>query len=120
MLRMKTLTLISMLIISSLAYCQTNTPFDTLQIKKNDLIISLSNIEVEQMKQIDALNMRTKGYVIAVFAEEKPGTKLFIARMEDIKRHRDYTLKKILSEEQYLSYTSKSTYISKSIATEIR
>lgn len=117
---MKTVFLFFGMLLTTLVYGQSATPFDTLQIVKSDLAKVFIELDAKQVQQIDVLNERTKGYVIAVFAEEKPGTKLFIARLEDIKRHRDYTLRKILSEEQYLAYTSKSAYISKSIVTENR
>lgn len=117
---MKTAFLFFGIFITTLAYSQAPSPFDTLQVAQSDLTKVFIELDSKQIQQIEILNERTKGYVIAVFAEEKPGTKLFIARLEDIKRHRDYKLQQILTVDQFIAYDSKTAFISKSNITENR
>lgn len=117
---MKTVLFFIALLFGTFAYSQSNTPFDTLQVSKAEMAKNFIELNASQDEQIDVLNERTKGYVIAVFAEETPGSKLFIARMQDIKRHRDYKLQRILTVDQFIAYNSKTAYISKTVISENR
>jgi len=116
--RMKAITFITFLFLATIAYSQSASPFDTLQVSKAEMTRNFIELNASQDEQIDVLNERTKGYVIAVFAEETPGSKLFIARMQDIKRHRDYKLQRILTVDQFIAYNSKTAYISKTAVSE--
>lgn len=117
---MKTVLLFFAVIFGTFAYSQSASPFDTLQVSKAEMAKNFIELNPSQDEQIGVLNERTKGYVIAVFAEETPGSKLFVARMQDIERHRDYKLQRILTVDQFIAYNSKSAYISKTVVSENR
>jgi hypothetical protein len=117
---MKTVLLFFTLLFGTFAYSQSTSPFDTLQVSKAEMTRNFIELNASQDEQIDVLNERTKGYVIAVFAEEAPGSKLFEARMQDIRRHRDYKLQRILTVDQFMAYNSKTVYISKTVVSENR
>lgn len=109
---MKTIVFFSALLFSALGFSQTATPFDTLKVSSSVLIENGLQISTAQIAAIDHLNEKTKDYVIKVFAEEKPNSPMFNSRIEDIKKHRDYKLKRILSEDQFTTFLKRVAIVS--------